>query len=111
MSAQFGFDHVSKRYMLGSQQASLREMLARTPLRLLGGGAPPSAAIWAVKDVSFDAAAGDVIGLVGHNGAGKTTLLKLLSNVTQPTRGRVRVEGRVSSLIELGAGFHPDLTG
>jgi lipopolysaccharide transport system ATP-binding protein len=67
--------------------------------------------IWALKDVSFEVPAGDGLGVIGANGAGKTTLLKLISRVTWPTRGRVQVAGRVVSLIELGAGFHPELTG
>src|SRR5215510_4393789 len=67
--------------------------------------------VWALKDVSFDVPEGEGLGVIGANGAGKTTLLKLISRVTWPTSGRVRVAGRVVSLIELGAGFHPELTG
>src|SRR5947209_6260475 len=67
--------------------------------------------IWALRDVTFDVSEGAGIGVIGRNGAGKTTLLKLISRVTWPTSGRVRVAGRVVSLIELGAGFHPELTG
>jgi lipopolysaccharide transport system ATP-binding protein len=70
-----------------------------------------SANIWAVKDLDFAVARGAGLGVIGPNGAGKTTLLKLISRVTWPTSGRVRVAGRVVSLIELGAGFHPELTG
>ena len=68
-------------------------------------------AFWALKDVSFSLYKGDVLGIVGANGAGKTTILKLISKVTRPTQGKIQVNGRVSALIELGAGFHPDLTG
>src|SRR6266852_8937432 len=69
------------------------------------------ATIWAMRDVSFDVPEGAGVGIIGRNGAGKTTLLKLISRVTWPTSGAVRVAGRVVSLIELGAGFHPELTG
>jgi homopolymeric O-antigen transport system ATP-binding protein len=112
MANGFEFHGVSKRYAIGSSRGSLRDAIAAIPRALVGAshrGNPQQ--IWAVRDVSLGAGKGDVIGLVGSNGAGKTTLLKLLSGITQPTSGSVEVEGRVSSLIELGAGFHPDLTG
>jgi ABC-type polysaccharide/polyol phosphate transport system ATPase subunit len=66
---------------------------------------------WAVKDVSFDVARGETLGIVGHNGAGKSTILKLLSRITAPTRGTIVLDGRVAALIEVGSGFHPELTG
>lgn len=100
------FDGVSKRYRLGAL-GTLRSTLAA-----LGKGNRDGARdLWALRDVSFRVEPGDSLGLIGPNGAGKTTALKLLSNITQPTSGRIEVSGRLSSLIELGAGFHPELSG
>ncbi len=75
------------------------------------GNRDPSQYHWAVKDVSFSLEPGEALGIIGPNGAGKTTILKLLSRVTYPTQGEIKIHGRLSALIELGAGFHPDLTG
>ena len=113
MSAVIRFENVSKRYRIGSGRESLREALYALPRRLLrrGDGALDNSYIWALKDVGFEAHKGEVLGLIGSNGAGKTTILKLLSGVTRPTKGKTQVDGRMSALIELGAGFHPDLTG
>lgn len=98
------FENVSKKYRLGG--SSLRE----TIIALLGGR-DRADHVWALKDVSFAVEEGGSLGIIGPNGAGKTTILKLMAGLTAPTRGTVSVEGLVSALIELGAGFHPDLSG
>lgn len=102
------FDDVTKRYHLG-QFGSLRSTLGW--LRDNFGRRNDRQNLYALQNVSFHVEPGRALGLIGPNGAGKTTTLKLLSNITQPTSGRIGVVGRLSSLIELGAGFHPDLTG
>lgn len=108
-------DTVSKRYRLRESRAGLRGLITGLGKRMLGRSTvqqpDADAFFYAVKNMSFQVAPGQTLGLVGHNGAGKTTTLKLLSRITRPTTGQIKLNGRFSSLIELGAGFHPDLTG
>lgn len=103
--------NLAKSYWLGTPRTSLREALPELAGRLFGRRPADQGAFWALRDVSFQVEAGEVLGIVGHNGAGKSTLFKLLSRITRPTSGRLQTSGRLAALIELGAGFHPDLTG
>lgn len=109
--------NLSKRYSIGALREApdtMREALVgvlRAPLKAVRGRARDDSAMWALKDISFEVMPGEVVGVIGHNGAGKSTLFKILSRVTEPTSGRAELYGRVSSLLEVGTGFHPELTG
>jgi len=126
MTTAISVNNLSKQYKIGAAQQKFQYNMFRdvivdtlmTPVRVIQAlrgksmrGATSTSMIWALDDVSFDLEEGKVLGIVGRNGAGKSTLLKILSRVTEPTKGTVSVRGRVGSLLEVGTGFHPELSG
>ena len=106
------FNNVSKRYFIGERSIrTLRDDLSRWIGRLINKNSESQKELWGLKEVSFQIKAGESVGLVGPNGSGKTTIFKLISRISLPTSGKVVVNGKVGSLIDLNAGFHPELTG
>jgi lipopolysaccharide transport system ATP-binding protein len=124
MAVAIAVENLSKKYIIGHQPRerymALRDVLTNGAKRLARRLVHPFAkpeddatheTFWALKDINFNIEQGDRVGIIGRNGAGKSTLLKILSRITEPTSGRIKIRGRVSSLLEVGTGFHPELTG
>jgi lipopolysaccharide transport system ATP-binding protein len=104
-------ENLSKKFLIGSSKSlDLRHSIFGG-IKNLFSGAPDMEEFWALKDINFEVEKGNAIGIIGRNGAGKSTLLKILSRITSPTTGKFEIIGRVSSLLEVGTGFHPELTG
>ena len=111
-------ENLSKKYMITHKKqeryAALRDVITNKVKGLLSGYKSPDFAseeFWALKDINLEVKQGDRIGIIGRNGAGKSTLLKTISRITEPTKGRISIKGRVASLLEVGTGFHSELTG
>jgi lipopolysaccharide transport system ATP-binding protein len=121
MKAAIRVENLGKCYRVaknkqGGDSGMLRDLIVnavKVPFRRMmnGGQSIATEDFWALKDVSFEVQPGEVVGIIGRNGAGKSTLLKILSRITKPTKGRIEINGRVGSLLEVGTGFHPELTG
>jgi len=117
MKPAIKIENVSKRYRIGGLHPgymTFREMIGgaiTAPFRKLRGRGNGHQTLWALRDINLEIGQGELVGIIGHNGAGKSTLLKILSRVTKPTTGEIELYGRIGSLLEVGTGFHPDLTG
>ncbi len=118
MGSMIEVQGLSKEYRIGQsidRTSNVRELMVRAlagPFKQRAkDGSKPTTSFWALKDINFDVKAGEIVGIIGANGAGKSTLLKILSRITDPTEGKVTLHGRMASLLEVGTGFHPELTG
>jgi lipopolysaccharide transport system ATP-binding protein len=117
MPPMVSIENVSKRYRLGGLHPGyltfrgLLEGVLRAPFRPRNGDGDARRTLWALKNINLEVKQGELLGIIGHNGAGKSTLLKILSRITKPSAGRITLDGRVGSLLEVGTGFHPELTG